>query len=58
MYAACTYEMAQALDLRFLEPLAYAFLYIALAAWLAAFVGLLRSLARLFSRAERSEQRQ
>ncbi len=58
MYAACTYEMAQALDLRFLEPLAHAFLYIALAAWLAAFVGLLRSLARLFSRAERSEQRQ
>ncbi len=56
MYAACTHEMARALDLPFLEGVARASLYIALAAWLAAFAGLLRSLAALFSRAERSEQ--
>jgi tellurite resistance protein TehA-like permease len=58
MYAACTYEMAQALELPFLEPLAHVFFYIALAAWLAAFAGLMRSLARLFSGAEGAEQRQ
>jgi tellurite resistance protein TehA-like permease len=46
MYAACTFEMSHAMQLPFLEPVPRYFLYIALAAWAAAFVGLVRSLAR------------
>lgn len=46
MYAACTYEMARALDLGFLEALPRGVLYVALAAWVAAFAGLVRSLVR------------
>jgi tellurite resistance protein TehA-like permease len=47
MYCVCTHEMASALGLDFLGPLASAFLYAALAAWAAAFIGLLRRLLRL-----------
>ncbi len=46
MYAVCTFEMAQALDLEFLQAVPRYMVYVALAGWLAAFVGLVRSLAR------------
>ena len=45
MYAACTFEMARALQLEFLMALPYYVFYVALAAWAAAFAGLVRSLA-------------
>ncbi len=48
MYAVCTYEMAKAMDLGFLAPLPEAFLVVALAAWAAVFIGLLRTLMRVF----------
>jgi tellurite resistance protein TehA-like permease len=44
MYAACTHELALALGLDFLAFLAPLFFYVALAAWAAAFAGLLASL--------------
>ncbi|HET9164236.1 MAG TPA: tellurite resistance/C4-dicarboxylate transporter family protein [Solirubrobacterales bacterium] len=46
MYAVATYRMTEALKLGFLDPLPQVFLGLALAAWLATFVGMLRSLAR------------
>ncbi|HYX62653.1 MAG TPA: tellurite resistance/C4-dicarboxylate transporter family protein [Burkholderiales bacterium] len=46
MYSACTFEMAHAMKLSFLEPVPRYFLYVALAAWAATFIGLARSLAR------------
>ena len=46
MYAASTWEMQHAMDFDFLAFLPPVFLYVALAAWLAAFVGLIRSLLR------------
>jgi tellurite resistance protein TehA-like permease len=46
MYAACTFEMAHALGLEFLYPVLDILAYVALAAWAAAFVGLLRALVR------------
>jgi tellurite resistance protein TehA-like permease len=46
MYAAATHEMAVVMRLPFLEPVAEAFLYIALGAWLAAFAGLAQALWR------------
>ena len=51
MYAASTHEMAKAMDLGFLGFLPPAFLYVALAAWAAAFAGLLRRLVRVLRRA-------
>lgn len=42
MYAAATHEMALAMELDFLEVLPPIFLWVALAAWSAAFVGLAR----------------
>lgn len=47
MYAVATYKMAEALKLDFLDAIPKAFLALALLAWLAAFVGLLRSIARV-----------
>ena len=44
MYAVATYRMIEAMDLDFLDPLPQVFLGLALAAWLATFVGLLRRL--------------
>ncbi len=44
MYAVCTHALAAALHLPFLEPLADAFAWVALAAWAATFAGLLRYL--------------
>jgi tellurite resistance protein TehA-like permease len=46
MYAVATYRMAEALKLEFLDAIPKVFLGLALAAWLATFVGLLRHLAR------------
>lgn len=40
MYTACTIRLSQALDLPFLMAIPRTFIYIALIAWLAAFVGL------------------
>jgi tellurite resistance protein TehA-like permease len=47
MYSACTHEMARALGLPFVAGVGTVFFYLALAAWSAAFAGLLRRLARL-----------
>jgi tellurite resistance protein TehA-like permease len=47
MYGVCTLEMTRALGLDFLGGVAPAFLYVALAAWAAAFTGLLRRLLRM-----------
>jgi tellurite resistance protein TehA-like permease len=44
MYSVCTQRLAAALGLPFLSPVARAFAWIALAAWCAAFGGLLRTL--------------
>jgi tellurite resistance protein TehA-like permease len=46
MYAACTYEMAHAMNLDFLVPAAHVFVYVALLAWAMTFAGLIQSLAR------------
>lgn len=46
MYTVCTIRLSQALELPFLLTLAHGFISIALAAWLAAFIGLLRTLIR------------
>ena len=47
MYSAGTHEMTRALGLDFLGGVAPAFFYAALAAWAAAFIGLVRRLLRL-----------
>jgi tellurite resistance protein TehA-like permease len=49
MYTACTFQLARAIDLPFLRLIPHYFIYIALIAWLATFVGLLRSLGRLIT---------
>jgi tellurite resistance protein TehA-like permease len=46
MYAASTHELARAMELGFLDFVAPVFLWVALAAWTAAFAGLLRQLVR------------
>ncbi|HEX8753868.1 MAG TPA: tellurite resistance/C4-dicarboxylate transporter family protein [Solirubrobacterales bacterium] len=46
MYAVATYRMAEALKLDFLDAIPKVFLGLALAAWLATFLGMLRHLAR------------
>ncbi len=46
MYTACTYMMAKAMDLEFLLPIPKYFIYVALLAWAATFMGLLRKLAK------------
>jgi tellurite resistance protein TehA-like permease len=46
MYAVGTFKMAEAMSLDFLDPVPYVFLYLALVAWAATFVGLLRSIVR------------
>lgn len=44
MYTACTFQMAQAMDLEFLRVVPRYFIYIALAAWLLTFAGLIYTL--------------
>ena len=44
MYAVCTFEMARAMSLDFLLPIARVFVYVALLAWATTFVGLIQSL--------------
>jgi tellurite resistance protein TehA-like permease len=51
MYSAATHELAQALALGFLDVPARVFQYAAVIAWSAAFVGLVRSVARHAQRA-------
>jgi tellurite resistance protein TehA-like permease len=46
MYAVCTFEMAGAMSLDFLLPVARVFVYAALLAWATTFVGLVQSLVR------------
>ncbi len=46
MYAVATNRMAEAMDLHFLDRLPDVFLVAALAAWLATFIGMMRSLVR------------
>lgn len=43
MYTACTYKMAEAMQMDFLNQVPTYFIYIALAAWCAAFIGFIRS---------------
>ncbi|MBX6374350.1 MAG: hypothetical protein IRZ13_08940 [Acetobacteraceae bacterium] len=50
MYTASTFEMSQALDLPFLEGIPAVFVFVAIAAWLAAFAGLMRHLVRSMAR--------
>lgn len=50
MYTACTFRLAQALAMPFLEPLARVFVYVAMTAWLAAFVGWIHSTVKLAMR--------
>jgi tellurite resistance protein TehA-like permease len=54
MYSVCTYEMARAIHLDFLDFIPPVFLYVALAAWTMAFVGLVRQLALRVRAAARS----
>lgn len=46
MYTACTLSIARTMELEFLEIIPRYFVYVALAAWLATSIGLVRSLAR------------
>lgn len=48
MYTACTYQLAQALNLTFLVPVSRYFIYVALLAWIVTFIGFIRSLAQGF----------
>ncbi len=51
MHAACTFQMGRTMDLPFLEYFPHLLFPVALAAWLAAFVGLMRQVARGFTTA-------
>lgn len=46
MYTACTYRLAEVVNAPFLEIIPRGFIYIALAAWLLTFIGLLATLLR------------
>jgi tellurite resistance protein TehA-like permease len=48
MYSACTFALARAEKLAFLEPLSQAFAFIALAAWLLVAVVFVEGLSRKF----------
>jgi len=45
MYTACTFQMARAMELEFLQVIPRYFVYVALLAWLAAFSGLVYKFA-------------
>ncbi|MDR8390748.1 tellurite resistance/C4-dicarboxylate transporter family protein [Aliifodinibius sp. S!AR15-10] len=46
MYTACTWRLAEALDLHFLFTVPRVFIYIAIASWIAIFMGLVRMIFR------------
>jgi len=54
MYTASTFQFAQAVHLDFLLVIPHVFIWIALAAWLATFVGLLQQLVSSIARSGRS----
>ncbi|MCC7084573.1 MAG: tellurite resistance/C4-dicarboxylate transporter family protein [Pirellulales bacterium] len=59
MYSVCTFRLAAILDANFLQPLAFSFAYIAIAAWIVVFLGLMvrllkATLAGLWHPSERS----
>lgn len=43
MYTVCTFRMAEALNIPFLHKISNVFIYIALFAWISAFIGMMRS---------------
>ncbi len=45
MYTVCTFRLSQALEISFLKEIPHYFIYIAVFAWIAVLVGLLRNLA-------------
>ncbi|WP_161888678.1 tellurite resistance/C4-dicarboxylate transporter family protein [Pontibacter russatus] len=49
MYTVCTWRLAQALELPYLQLIPAYFIYIAFTAWLVAFLGLCFNLVKLFS---------
>jgi tellurite resistance protein TehA-like permease len=53
MYTACTLGIARSMELSFLDVIPRYFVYVALAAWAATFLGLLRSLVRSLAPAGR-----
>lgn len=57
MYAAGTFQMARALDLGFLDPVARGFLFVSLTAWFVAFAGLARLVLSGFAPWRKSEPR-
>ena len=57
MYAACTFEMARAMTLDFLLPIARVFVYVALLAWATTFVGLIHSLVSSLIQRNAAEKR-
>jgi tellurite resistance protein TehA-like permease len=46
MYTVCTFRLAQAIDAPFLVPISRVFVFVALAAWAATLIGLVRELVR------------
>ncbi len=58
MYTVCTFQLARALDTTFLQVIPRYFIYIALTAWAATFVGLLRVVAGVLMNRSRSSNRQ
>jgi tellurite resistance protein TehA-like permease len=50
MYTVCTWRLAQALNLPYLQLIPTYFIYIAFAAWLMAFLGLCWNLVKLFAK--------
>src|SRR5690606_20998665 len=49
MYTACTIRLSDALDVPFLLAIPRVFIFLALAAWLATFIGMLRRIASILA---------